>query len=119
MARREYLRRVHMKTYYVHIMTNRSGTLYTGVTGDLERRVYEHKHGVGSKFTARYRIDRLLHFEAFSDIRDAIAREKRIKGWLRARKIALIESVNPNWADLSTDWYDPSRPSSGHSPCAH
>jgi putative endonuclease len=113
MTRREYLRRVDVKTYYVYIMTNRSGTLYTGVTGDLERRVYEHKHGVGSRFTAKYRIDKLLHFEVFSDIWDAIAREKQIKGWLRARKIALIESVNPNWADLSADWYGPTQPSSG------
>ncbi len=118
MARREYPRQVDVKTYYVYVMTNRSGTLYTGVTGDLERRVYQHKHGVGSKFTAKYRIDRLLHFETFSDVRDAIDREKQIKGWLRARKIALIESVNPNWADLSADWYGPTQPSSSDSSSA-
>jgi putative endonuclease len=95
-----------MKTYYVYIMTNRSGTLYTGVTNDPERRVYEHKSGIGSKLTTRYRIDRLVHFETFSHILDAIAREKQIKGWLREKKIALIESANPNWEDLSEAWYE-------------
>ena len=93
-----------MKTYYVYTMTNRSGTLYTGVTSNLEQRVYEHRLGIGSKFTSRYKIDRLVHFESFSDIRDAIAREKQIKGWLRAKKTALIESANPDWRDLSADW---------------
>lgn len=101
-----------MKTYYVYIMTNRSGTLYTGVTNDLERRVYEHKCGIGSKFAARYKTDRLVHFEQFPDVRDAIAREKQIKGWLRAKKMALIQSSNPRWVDLSADWYDPTEPSS-------
>ena len=96
--------RVKAKTYYVYIMTNRSGTLYTGVTSNLEQRVYEHKCRMGSKFTSRYRIDRLVHFEGFSDILDAIAREKQIKGWLRAKKMALIESANPNWEDLSAHW---------------
>jgi putative endonuclease len=93
-----------VKTYYVYTMTNRSGTLYTGVTSNLEQRVYEHRLGIGSKFTSRYKIDRLVHFESFSDIRDAIAREKQIKGWLRAKKTALIESANPDWRDLSADW---------------
>jgi putative endonuclease len=95
-----------MRQYYVYIMTNRSRTLYTGVTNDLERRVYEHKDRIGSRFTSKYNINRLVHFEVFSDIRDAIAREKRIKGWLRAKKIALIESANPSWEDLSAGWYE-------------
>jgi putative endonuclease len=95
-----------MKQYYVYIMTNRSRTLYTGVTNDLQRRVYQHKHGMGSRFTSKYNIHRLAYFEVFADIRDAIAREKQIKGWLRAKKVALIESMNPTWEDLSSDWYE-------------
>jgi putative endonuclease len=93
-----------VKTYYVYIMTNRSGTLYTGVTSNLERRVYEHRCGTGSKFTRTYKIDRLVHFETFSDIVDALTRDKQIKGWLRAKKLALIEAANPDWQDLSADW---------------
>ena len=108
-----------MKTYYVYIMTNRSGTLYTGVTNDLERRVYEHKSRTGSKFTTKYKIDRLLHFEAFTNILDAITREKQIKGWLRAKKIALIESANPDWEDLSAEWHHATHfPHPGESPSA-
>jgi putative endonuclease len=95
-----------MKQYYVYIMTNKSRTLYAGVTNNLERRIYEHKHQMGSTFTTRYNITRLVYFEVFAEIRDAIAREKQIKGWLRAKKIALIESVNPKWRDLSADWYE-------------
>ena len=94
-----------MRHYSVYIMTNRSRTLYTGVTNDLQRRVYEHKQKMGSKFTSKYNITRLAYYENYSDIRDAIAREKQIKGWSRAKKIALIESVNPEWRDLSIDWY--------------
>ena len=93
-----------MKQYYVYIMTNRSGTLYIGVTNDLARRVYEHKNKLIPGFTAKYNITKLVYFETTTDVRTAIAREKQIKGWLRAKKIALIESVNPNWDDLSADW---------------
>ena len=91
--------------YYVYIMTNRSKTLYTGVTGYLERRVLEHKQGIKGEFAARYKIDRLVYFERFGDIHAAIAREKQIKGLLRIRKIALIVSMNPAWRDLSEEWY--------------
>jgi len=94
------------KSYYVYIMTNRSKTLYTGVTNSLERRVWEHKLGEGSEFAARYKVDRLVYFERFDDIRKAIAREKQIKGLLRIKKIALIVSMNPAWKDLSEGWYD-------------
>ena len=87
--------------YYVYIMTNVSRTLYTGVTNDLERRVHEHKQHLVPGFTSRYNITMLVHYEAFTDIRDAIAREKEIKGWRREKKIALIESLNPEWHDLS------------------
>lgn len=95
------------KAYYVYIMTNKSRTLYTGVTNNLERRVYEHKHKLLPGFTSKYNITKLVFFEAGDDISVAIAREKQIKGWLRAKKIALIESMNPEWKDLSEDWYLP------------
>jgi putative endonuclease len=94
------------KVYFVYIMTNRSKTLYTGVTNSLLRRVREHKMGSGSRFAAKYKVDRLVYFERFEDVHNAIEREKRIKGWLRIKKIALIVSVNPEWRDLSTEWYE-------------
>ena len=93
-----------MKNYYVYIMSNVSRTLYVGVTNDLERRVYEHKHKLSTGFTSKYNLTLLVYFEATPDIRAAIAREKQIKGWLRAKKISLIESANPNWLDLSAEW---------------
>jgi putative endonuclease len=89
--------------YFVYIMTNRSRTLYTGVTNDLLRRVTEHKEKRVPGFTARYNIDRLVYYERTGQIWEAIAREKQIKGWLRAKKIALIESQYPEWRDLSED----------------
>jgi putative endonuclease len=82
-------------------MANRSRTLYCGVTSDLVRRVCEHRTMQSDSFTCRYLIDRLVYFEEGADIRDAIAREKQVKGWSRARKIELIESANPGWVDLS------------------
>jgi len=93
-----------MKSYHVYIMASRSRVLYVGVTNDLARRVNEHKKGLVTGFTSKYNLNRLVYFEVFGDIREAIAREKQIKGWLRAKKIALIESVNPKWNDLSEDW---------------
>jgi len=93
-----------MKQYYVYIMTNKSRTLYTGVTNDLERRVQEHKQKLVPGFTTKYNIGRLVYFEPSQDIQAAIAREKQIKGWLRRKKIALIEAVNPKWTDLSIGW---------------
>ena len=92
------------KEYYIYIMTNKSRTLYTGVTGDLEGRVYQHKHQHGSTFTSKYKINQLVYYGSFASVLDAIAREKQIKGWLRAKKIALIDSMNPNWEDLSAGW---------------
>ena len=77
-----------------------------GMTNDLERRVYEHKQKLADGFTAKYRIDRLVHFEETSDVLSAIEREKKIKGLLRAKKIVLIESINPTWEDLSEAWYN-------------
>ena len=94
-----------MKYYFVYIMTNKSRTLYTGVTNNLERRVWEHKNKAIPGFTAKYNITKLVYYEEGTQVSEAIAREKQIKGWLRARKIALIESMNPEWRDLSDDWY--------------
>ena len=91
-----------MRTFYVYIMASRSRVLYVGVTNDLARRVNEHKKRLVTGFTSRYRITRLVHFEEFVDIRDAIAREKELKGWVRMRKTRLIESSNPTWEDLSS-----------------
>ena len=90
-----------MKGGYVYILASqRNGTLYVGVTADLVRRVYEHREGLIAGFTRRYGVTRLVWFEAHEEILDAIAREKRIKKWNRAWKLALIESVNPAWRDL-------------------
>jgi putative endonuclease len=87
--------------YYVYVLASRIGsTLYIGVTNDLVRRVYEHKSGVAEGFTKRHNVKRLVYFECFDDIEQAIHREKRLKKWTRAWKIALIEKHNPNWIDL-------------------
>lgn len=96
-----------MKQYYVYIMTNHSRTLYTGVTNNLERRVYEHKQKLVPGFTKKYNVTMLVYYEETPDVREAIAREKQIKGWLRSKKIALIESLNPNWEDLGAEWFEP------------
>jgi putative endonuclease len=98
-----------MKQYWVYIMSNKSRTLYTGVTNDLARRVLEHKRKLIPGFTKKYNLQRLVYYEEWSIIRDAIGREKQIKGWLRAKKIGLIESRNAEWLDLCSGWYgDPS-----------
>ena len=94
-----------MKTYFVYIVTNKSRTLYTGVTNDLKRRVYEHKHKLIPGFTNKYNITQLVYFEVTPDIHAAIAREKQIKGWRRDRKIALFERENPGWIDLGSKWF--------------
>jgi putative endonuclease len=84
-------------------MTNRSKTLYTGITNNLQRRVYEHKQKLIPGFTSKYNINQLVFYEITSDINVALSREKQIKGWLRSKKIALIESMNPEWRDLNGD----------------
>jgi len=94
------------KRYYLYTMASRSRTLYTGVSSDLVRRVYEHKNKLREGFTSRYNIERLVYFEEYTDPREAIAREKEIKGWRREKKVALIERDNPAWDDLSQDWYE-------------
>ena len=95
------------KRYYVYIMTNKyNRVLYTGMTHDIVGRTWQHKQGEIEGFTKRYRLHKLVHFEEFAHVEDAILREKQIKGWLRARKIALIESGNQEWLDLAEGWYD-------------
>jgi len=96
---------VDMHQYFVYIMTNKSGTLYVGVTNNLERRVSEHKNSLIEGFSMKYKIHRLVHYEETNDILAAIGREKQIKGWRRDKKIALIEASNPEWKDLSDDWF--------------
>jgi putative endonuclease len=92
------------KQFCINIMTNKyNTTLYTGVTNDLARRVHEHKIGAGSKFTSRYNINKLVYFEATHDAKAAAKREKQIKGGSRRKKIELIESINPEWRDLTED----------------
>jgi putative endonuclease len=92
--------------YFTYIMASRSHTLYVGVTSNLQKRVFEHKWKEHEGFTARYNCDRLVWFERYQDVQKAIAREKELKGWRRSKKIALIESANPVWIDLSRDWYE-------------
>lgn len=92
-------------SYYVYILSSQSKTLYIGVTNDLHRRVFEHKTKAIIGFTSKYNIARLVYFEDSERIEDAIAREKQLKGWTRAKKIVLIESANPEWEDLSNGLY--------------
>lgn len=94
------------KQYYVYIMTTKSNTaLYTGVTNDLQRRVLEHRSGKGGLFTKKYKIYKLVYYEIGDDIRSAIVREKQIKAGSRMKKIALINSINPNWDDLFDKYF--------------
>ena len=91
--------------YYVYFLTNRTNSvLYVGVTNNLQRRLYEHKNELADGFTKRYHVHKLVYFETTTDVRATIAREKQIKSWSRARKNALIETMNPKWEDLSLNW---------------
>jgi putative endonuclease len=90
-----------MSAYHVYIMSNRTHRLYIGVTNDLMRRVSEHKARVAPGFTNKYDLNRLVYFEEAANPASAIAREKQLKGWLRAKKLALIEAGSPHWSDLS------------------
>jgi putative endonuclease len=94
-----------MRQYWVYILANIHRTLYIGVTSDLQARVRQHKLGMLPGFTARYHVDRLVYCESTSDVYEALAREKQLKGWVRRRKTALIESLNPQWDDLAAAWY--------------
>ena len=95
-----------MKTYYVYIMSSKSGTLYTGMTSDLEKRVYQHKNKLTNGFTKKYDVNRLVYFEETGEVDSAIAREKQIKAWRRSKKTDLIKSTNQKWTDLSEDWFE-------------
>ena len=90
--------------YYVYIMASSSGTLYIGVTNNLRRRVFEHKQGVVKGFTKKYGCHKLVYYEHYLDIRQAIKREKQLKGWLRVKKQNLIKTMNPSWKDLSEEF---------------
>jgi putative endonuclease len=90
--------------YFVYIMCSSSGTLYIGMTNSIFRRTLQHKRGEVEGFAARYACNRLVHYESFDDVRKAIDREKQLKGWLRRKKFALIESRNPRWSDLAEKW---------------
>jgi putative endonuclease len=95
------------RTYYVYIMASLSRVLYVGITGSLMARVLRHRSGQGGAFTRRYRVHRLVYFQGFHDVGDAIARETQIKKWRREKKIALIKERNPTWEDLGKDWGKP------------
>ncbi len=95
------------KSYSVYVMTNkRNGTLYVGVSGRLLERVRDHKNGTQKGFTKRYQLNQLVYFETFDGVNNAIRREKQLKNGSRRKKLQLIESMNPDWADLSAEWYD-------------
>jgi putative endonuclease len=102
---------MHGLYYYAYIVASRSHTLYLGMTGDLHKRVFQHKNKTYEGFSATYNCNRLVWFERFSHPQEAIEREKQVKGWTRAKKIALIEKQNPIWVDLSEGWFviDPSK----------
>ena len=95
-----------MRHFYVYILSSKSRVLYTGITDDIYRRTWEHKNDVNRGFTRDYRVHRLVYYETFKYVNNAIAREKIIKGWPRRKKIALIEAENPTWEDLSAAWFD-------------
>lgn len=88
-------------SYYVYLMASRSRVLYAGITNDLQQRVQAHKAGAGSRFTRRYNVNRLVWYRRYTEVTEAIAMEKRIKGWRRSKKVALVEQHNPHWRDLS------------------
>ena len=94
--------------YYIYILSSFKKAIYIGVTRSLEKRLFQHKASLVKGFTARYKINRLVYYEYCNNANDAIAREKELKGWLRSKKITLIEQGNPNWLDLSEDWQDSS-----------
>jgi putative endonuclease len=97
-----------VKTFYVYMLSNRSRTvLYIGVTNCLERRIWFHGNSAGESFTKKYRVDRLVYYEAFNEARSAISREKEIKGWRREKKNDLVGTLNPTWKDLSSELFEP------------
>jgi len=107
------------KIFSVYILASkRNGTLYVGITNDLARRMFEHKNKLVKGFTGKYNIDKLVYYETSGYINNAILREKQLKGWLRKKKIDLIESINPQWTDLSSGWDFRGMDSSLHFVCS-
>jgi putative endonuclease len=104
-----------MRPCWVYILASRSGVLYVGMTNDLKRRIWQHKQKEFPGFTATYNVDRLVFYKEFPAPAQAIINEKRVKGWTRAKKIALIETNNPKWVDLSDGWFAPLPPPSSGS----
>jgi len=94
------------RRFFVYILASRSGVLYVGVTGNLLHRLHQHRTHTVAGYTQKYNVTRLVHYEETSDAAAAIAREKQVKGWLRNKKVALIEVNNPAWDDLAADWFD-------------
>ena len=93
--------------YYVYLLTNEyNKVLYTGVTNNLQRRLYEHKHSLNEGFSTKYNTHKLVYYETADDVKATIAREKQIKGWSRQKKEALINNINPKWIDLAVNWND-------------
>jgi putative endonuclease len=90
---------------YVYILSSQTRVLYTGSTSDLRRRMYQHKAGLFPGFTQEYHVTRLVYFECHASIRAGVERERKIKGWRRAKKLALIETINAGWLDLAADWF--------------
>ena len=97
------------KRYYVYIMASRSLTLYTGVTGDIYHRALQHRAGEIEGFTKKYHINRLVYYETFKYVNNALAREKQIKAWTRSKRLALIKTMNPAWQDLADGWGEPTK----------
>jgi putative endonuclease len=94
-----------MKQYFVYVMVSYTRTTYIGITSDRTRRVWQHKTGAPGGHTSKYKQNRLVYMEEFQWVHGAIGREKQLKGWDRQKKVALIESMNPGWIDLSADWF--------------
>lgn len=93
------------RCFYMYIMASKNRALYIGMTNGLTKRVWQHKFEDINGFTKKYKVNRLVHWESFDDVRNAINREKELKGWTRAKKIALIEELNPKWKDLAENWF--------------
>jgi len=94
----------HHYKFWVYILSSRSGTLYTGITGYFEKRIHQHKYDSIDGFTKKYQVHRLVYYESYQDVLVAISREKQIKRWRREKKIFLIEKMNPRWQDLAENW---------------
>jgi len=99
------------KTYFVYILASRSLNFYVGLSSNLHQRVWQHRQKIFDGFSSRYRIVRLVYWESFDDVRNAIDREKQLKRWSRKKKIELIKRLNPTWIDLAEDWYNNADPS--------